>query len=224
MVAGPEEAVGALEGIGTMASFAVSKVSDHSIAAAEAQLEKHTELLNDVEAEHARGKLESAQIECKAVLKRLSSKRETVLQLMGTRKQTYESAGHASAHASGGDTNTQDKITAFMAAIPAAEAVVGMVRNLAAKCSVPPPRYSEAAGRGFAMAVYAGNAQATNMVSSLGNIEFLKNRFHQLQQQWEARLSSLQGARTQLGGQRAELTGEKLAAEVEDKAAQKDNE
>jgi hypothetical protein len=62
------------------------------------------------------------------------------------------------------------------------------------------------------------------MVSSLGNIEFLKNRFHQLQQQWEARLSSLQGARTQLGGQRAELTGEKLAAEVEDKAAQKDNE
>lgn len=215
MVAGPEEAVDALEGIGAMASFAVSKVSGHSIAAAEAVLAKDTEKLEDKEAELARGKLEAAKSRVSEQLAHLKAKRETVLAMLGKRKQVYEGAGKASARASGGDAATQGKMTALMAAIPAAETLVGMVRNLATKSADPGPRYTRMAGSGFAMAVYDGSPQATNMVSALGNLAHIRSRFSVLLYQWETRLASLQKARTQLGGSRAEGVDEDLKASIE---------
>lgn len=221
MVAGPEEAVDALEGVGAMASFAVSKVSGHSIDAAEAVLAKDTEKLHDVQAERARLKLESAKISVLEKLGKLKSKRETLMAALGKRKEAYVVAGTASAHASGGDAGTQHKIASFMTAIPEAEALVGILRNLSLKCSDPGPAYSSAAGSGFAMAVYDGSPEATNMVSTLGNIAYLRSKFGTLLHQWETRLSSLQKARTQIGGQRAEIVDDELKASVENDKALK---
>ncbi len=214
-LAGPEEAIDAVEGIGAMASFAVSKVSGHSIEAAEAVLAQDTEKLEDKEAEIARGNLERAKTKVAARLAQLKAKREAVLAMLGKRKQFYEAAGRASAHASGGDAATQGKMTALMAAIPAAETLVGMVRNIATKCADPGPAYTQMAGSGFAMAVYDASPQATNMVSALGNIAYIRSRFGMLLYQWETRLASLQKARTQLGGRRAEGMDEDLKASIE---------
>lgn len=213
-LAGPEEAIDAVEGLGAMASYAVSKISAHSIASAEKVLEEDTKELQTKETEAALAQLEKAKSEVKANLENLAAARGHLLAFLGERKNKYQTAGDASAHASGGDARSKAKISSMMAAIPVAEQLVGMLRNLSERCSDPRPQYSSDAGSGFAMALYDGNPKATNMVAALGDIAFLRSHFGQLLHQWGTRLQSLQQARTLLGGERAPVKDDDLTADI----------
>ncbi len=203
LVAGPEEAVDMMESIGTMASYAVGKVSGHAIERAEAKLKADTAKLQGVEAKQAVAHFEEAKSFMRRSVQAMKAAREAVLAELGERKASYETAGNASAQASGGSSATQAKITALMAGLPAVEAMTGLIKGMVSKTAHKTP-YESMAGMGFHMAVHARRGQATNFVTALGQMQFTHQKFKGLETEWENRLRSLQKVREQLGGVRPE--------------------
>jgi hypothetical protein len=194
--------VDAAESLGTMASFALSKVSERSIDSIEAKLRVDEARVKQESAKHALEMLKRAKAALAGTMKALATARADVFKSMMMRKQAYEAAGQASAAASGADSYTQGKLTASMAAIPIAETVLGMIQNLAAQTAAIAVTYDTEAGRGFHMAVLANQPEVPNFVALLGNLESMRAHFAALNIKWSGRLAALQKMRTQLGGAR----------------------
>lgn len=203
LVAAPHEAVDMMESIGTMASYAVGKVSGHAIERAEAKLKADTVKLQGVEAKKAAEGFETAKAVMRGRVQAMKSAREAVLAELGERKASYETAGNASAKASGGSSATQAKLSALVAAVPAVEAMTGLIKGMVAK-TAHKTAYDSMAGMGFHMAVHAGRAEATNFVTAIGQMQFIHEKFKGLDAEWSSRLRSLQKVREQLGGVRPE--------------------
>ncbi|MBL0214438.1 MAG: hypothetical protein IPQ07_11175 [Myxococcales bacterium] len=202
-VADPEEAVDLMESVGTIASYAVGKMSGNAIARAEAALKAATFKLHDTAAKEAASKFEEAKLAMRSKILAMKAAREAVLAELGQRKAAYEVAGTASAQASGGSRLTQAKISALVAALPVVEAMTGLIKGMVAR-TAHQPTYDTTAGVGFHMAAHAGRPQATNFMTALGEMAFIHSRFQMLDVEWSRRLLSLQHTQAQLGGVRPE--------------------
>jgi hypothetical protein len=206
-----------VESIGVMASYAVGRYDDHSIAALEQKLKADTKQLHSAEGIRAYAMLEVAKLESLATVHEFRKARDAVLVALQNRQRAYNKAGRASAANSDGNGSSRSKILGVMTAIPAVELVLGLARNLAQRTASSGAKYSNEAGSGFNMAVQGQRVQATHLISALDQIEYVRIHFAETVVQWNQRLISLRSAQTLLGGHRPDAQSDEAeSAESED--------
>jgi hypothetical protein len=190
-----------VESVGAMATYAVGRVDEHSIDSLESKLKADTKKLQTVEGEAAHLKFESAKLRSLGLLHQFRAARHEVLASIQKRQQAYSKAGVASAANSGGSASSRSKIVGVMTAIPAVEVVLGLAKNVAQRAAEG-ANYSLDAGFGFNMAVQGQRVQATHLIASLDQIEYVRIHFNDIVSRWSQRLQSLHNAQTLLGGYR----------------------
>lgn len=197
-----KEAGDLVESIGSMAAYAVARHSDASISSLEEKLQADTNKLQTAAGRVAYARFEAAKKNSLGRVHAFRAARQRVIEAIQARQKAHVAAGKASAASSGGSSSSRAKISGVMAAIPAAELLLGLVKSIATISAEASAKYTEHAGSGFHMAVYDHRMQPTHLVSALDQLTYLQVHFGGLTVQWAHRLASLQEMQTRLGGAR----------------------